>query len=106
MPVAGRSRLRQGSYPSPPTPLPQGAREKKWSRLERRNAIVKVIEQLIAYFEERGKLTPKQLRQLVEKGYWGQYTAADLRSLEDKIGQSFFFQVTGEENGPLWGTDV
>ncbi len=67
---------------------------------------MKVIEQLIAYFEERGRLTPQQLAQLVEKGYWGQYTSADLRSLEKKIDQSFFFQVTGEANGPVWGTDV
>jgi hypothetical protein len=67
---------------------------------------VKVIQQLIAYFEERGKLTPAQLSQLVEKGYWGEYTSGDLRSLETKIGQSFFFQVTGATHGPLWGTDV
>jgi LCCL domain len=67
---------------------------------------MKVIQQLIAYFEERRKLSPRQLHELAEKGYWGQYTEADLRSLERKIGQSFFFQVTGEEHGPLWGTDV
>ncbi len=67
---------------------------------------MKVIEQLIAYFEERGKLSRRQVAQLVEKGYWGQYTSADLRSLEKKVGQSFFFQVTGEASGPLWGTDV
>jgi hypothetical protein len=67
---------------------------------------VKVIEQLIAYFEGQGKLSQRQVRQLVEKGYWGHYTSADLRSLEQKIGQSFFFQVTGETHGPLWGTDT
>src|SRR5262245_2780157 len=67
---------------------------------------MKVIQQLIAYLEERGKLNPEQIVQLVEKGYWGHYTAADLRSLASKIGQSFFFQVTGEASGPLWGTDI
>jgi len=67
---------------------------------------MKVIQQLIAYFEEKGKLRPLQIRELVRRGYWAQHTTDDLRSLERKIGQSFFFQVTGEEHGPLWGTDV
>lgn len=67
---------------------------------------MKVIQQLIAYFEERGQLSRKQVRELIAKGYWGQTTTADLRSLEGKIGQSFFYEVTGEEHGALWGTEV
>src|SRR5688500_3014661 len=67
---------------------------------------MKAIQQIIAYFEERGRLSAWQIQKLVEKGWWGQYTNADLRSLEGKIGQSFFFQVTGDANGPLWGTDI
>ena len=67
---------------------------------------MKVIQQLIAYLEARGRLTPKQIQQLVAKGYTGQYTAADLRALEQKYGESFFFQVSADFNGPLWGTDV
>jgi hypothetical protein len=67
---------------------------------------MKAIHQLISYFEERGKLSRRQIEDLVAKGYWGHYTAADLRSLEQKIGQSFFFQATGSSTGPLWGTDT
>jgi hypothetical protein len=67
---------------------------------------MKTIQQLIGYFEGRGKLSRKQLQQLVAKGYWGQYTGGDLRSLEGNLGQSYFFPVTGETRGPLWGTDV
>jgi hypothetical protein len=67
---------------------------------------MKAIHQLISYFEERGRLNARQLDELVAKGYWGQYTAADLRSLEHKVGQSYFFQATGSADGPLWGTDV
>ena len=69
-------------------------------------AIVKVIEQLITYLEERGRLRPRHIEELVAKGYWGQYTSSDLRLLEHKVGQSFFFQVTGEAFGPVWGSDV
>lgn len=67
---------------------------------------MKVVQQLIAYFADKGRLRPRQLAQLAERGYWGQYTSGDLRTLEGKIGQSFYFQVTGEAHGPLWGTDV
>jgi hypothetical protein len=67
---------------------------------------VKAIQQLIGYFAERGRLGRKQIKQLVAKGYWGQYTSADLRSLERRVNESFYFQVTGETHGPLWGTDV
>jgi hypothetical protein len=67
---------------------------------------MKTIHQLIAYFEARGKLSRKQLRELVAKGYWGQHNGGDLRSLEKNIGESFFFQATGDTRGPLWGTDI
>lgn len=67
---------------------------------------MKVIQQIIAYLESRGRLKQRQIEQLVAKGYWGQYTNADLRALEKQIGQSFFFQVTGDDHGPLWGTDT
>jgi hypothetical protein len=66
---------------------------------------MKVIQQLITYFEERGKLTQEQIEQLVAKGYAHEYHPADLQSLQSRIGESFFFQVTGNLHGPLWGTD-
>jgi hypothetical protein len=67
---------------------------------------VKVIQQLIAHFQERGKLTPRHLQELAEKGYWSLLTAADLPSREGNIGESYFFQATGDVHGPLWGTDI
>jgi hypothetical protein len=67
---------------------------------------MRVIHQLISYFHERERFTEAQLEEFVKKGFWGLYNADDLYSLEKKIGESFFFQVTGETHGPLWGTDV
>jgi hypothetical protein len=67
---------------------------------------MKAIHQLIGYFESRGKLTRQQLKDLIAKGYWGQFTANDIRSLESKIGQSFSIEATGSLRGPLWGTDI
>ena len=67
---------------------------------------MKVIQQLIEYFERKRKLKPRQKRELIARGYWSQVAPADLQALAARIGESFFFQVTGEEFGPLWGTDV
>jgi hypothetical protein len=67
---------------------------------------VKVIQQLIAHLQERGKLQPRQLEQLAARGYLGESTSANLRALEGKVGQVAFFQVIGEAGGSLWGTDV
>jgi hypothetical protein len=67
---------------------------------------MKVVQQLIAYFAEKGRLKSRQLVQLAERGYWGQHNSGELRSLETRVGESFFFQVTGTTHGPLWGTDV
>jgi hypothetical protein len=67
---------------------------------------MKVIHQLIAYFRERGELTDHDLKRFAQQGYWGEYTSADLQSLQHKLNQPYFFQVTGNTNGPLWGTDT
>jgi hypothetical protein len=67
---------------------------------------MKAIHQLIGYFEGKRQLTRQQIKELVAKGYWGQYTAQDIRQLETKIGESFVFEATGNLRGPLWGTDI
>lgn len=40
------------------------------------------------------------------KGLTVQAAPANLRDLEKRIGESFYFEVTGDPNGLLWGTDV
>ena len=67
---------------------------------------MKVIQQLIAYLEERGRLTPRQVQRLVSKGYWGQHSIADLQTLVTGVGRHFFFLVKAELDGCVWGSDV
>src|SRR5687767_1001028 len=67
---------------------------------------MKVVHQLISYFYERGRLSNKHLEEFIEKGFWGMHDPRELRTLEARIGESFYFQVTGEVQGPLWGSDV
>jgi LCCL domain len=67
---------------------------------------VKAIHQIIEHFRERGRLSRRQLDDLTAKGYWGLMQPDELRSVERKVGQTFSFQVTGNNLGPIWGTDV
>ena len=41
-----------------------------------------------------------------KKGFWGIYTSLRSAQLGKTHRRDFFFQVTGETHGSLWGTDV
>ena len=67
---------------------------------------MKVIQELIAYFDRRGKLTPEQIDRLLQQGLLAADAPASLVPLCDQIGQTFYFQVCGEESGNVWGTGI
>src|SRR5262245_15205747 len=67
---------------------------------------MKVIQELIAYFDRRGQLTPKQLVNLLRKGLLASAPAASLVYVGGRVGQTYYFRVHGEDQGRLWGTDV
>jgi hypothetical protein len=67
---------------------------------------MKVIQELIAYFERRGRLTPAQIRKLLDQGLLAGDAPPNMLSLCDPIGATYYFRVTGEATGSLWGTDV
>src|SRR5688500_1007907 len=74
--------------------------------MKRREDEMKVVHQMVAYFMDRGELTARQVEYLAEKGFWAPQAPFDLRSLEHEVGQRFYVLITGEVNGPLWGTDI
>ena len=67
---------------------------------------MKVIQELVAYFERRGRLTPEQIRKLLDQGLLAGDAPANMLSLCDPIGATYYFRVTGEAIGTIWGTDV
>ena len=67
---------------------------------------MKVIQELIAYFERRGRLTRAQVRKLLDQGLLAGDAPPNMRALCDPIGATYYFRVTGDPNGLLWGTDV
>ncbi len=67
---------------------------------------MKVIQELVAYFERRGRLTPAQVRKLVDQGLLAGDAPPNMLGLCDAPGATYYFRVTGAVTGSLWGTDV
>jgi hypothetical protein len=67
---------------------------------------VKVIQELVAYFERRGKLTPEQIDHLLKQGLLAAEAPTHMVGLCDQPGQSYYFRVKGDLAGTVWGTDV
>ena len=67
---------------------------------------MKVVQELVAYFDRRGRLTKGQIRQLLDQGLLAADAPLTMIDLCDPVGATYYFRVTGEAAGPLWGTDV
>jgi hypothetical protein len=67
---------------------------------------MKVIQELIAYFERRGRLTGTEIRKLLDQGLLAADAPPNMVALGDQIAATFYFRVIGETTGTVWGTDV
>ena len=67
---------------------------------------MKVVQELVAYFDRRGQLSKKEVRQLLDKGYLASDAPPHMLELAGTVGTSYYFRVRGETEGPLWGTDI
>lgn len=67
---------------------------------------MKVIQELVAYFERRRKLNPAQIDKLLRKGFLATDAPRTMQGLCDHVDETYYFRVQGEDNGPVWGTDV
>ena len=67
---------------------------------------MKVIHELVAHFDRRGRLTPAHLDRLLAQGMLADEAPRTMLEHCAEVGQAWYFRVTGEAEGPLWGTDV
>lgn len=67
---------------------------------------MKVVQELVAYFDRQGKLSPRQLRKLLEKNFVASDAPATMHGLCETVGVTYYFRVTGGLEGQLWGTDI
>ena len=67
---------------------------------------MKVIQELVAHFERQNKLSPDELRALLDQGFLAADAPARIQDLCETPGTTYYFRVTGAADGSVWGTDV
>jgi hypothetical protein len=67
---------------------------------------MKAIQELIAYFERRGRLTRPEIRKLLDQGLLAGDAPLNMIGLCDPVGATYYFRVTGAATGSIWGTEV
>jgi hypothetical protein len=67
---------------------------------------MKVVQELVAYFDRRGKLPRRQLRRLLDQHSIAADAPTNMHGLCETVGSTYYFRVTGVIEGQLWGTDI
>ena len=67
---------------------------------------MKVMQELVAYFDRKQQLTPRQLRKLLDQGFLASDAPPSMVDLCDQIGATYYFRLQGGIEGQLWGTDI
>jgi LCCL domain len=67
---------------------------------------MKVVQELVGYFDRNGKLTRRQLRQILDQDYVASDAPNNMHGLCDTVGAIYYFRVTGVTEGQVWGTDI
>ena len=60
---------------------------------------MKVVQELVAYFERKGRLTPTEIRRLLERGYLAADAPQNMLDLAEPRGATYYFRVTGTTTG-------
>ena len=67
---------------------------------------MKVVQEIVAYFDRRGVLSSNQMRKLLDKGFLAADAPPTMTGLSDMVGSTFYFRMRGTVEGSVWGTDV
>lgn len=67
---------------------------------------MKVVQELVSYFDRQGKLSRRQLRKMLEQNFVATDAPPSMHGLCEKAGTTYYFRVTGVAEGQLWGTDI
>ncbi len=67
---------------------------------------MKVVQELVTYFDRRGALSQKQLRGFLDQGFLAADAPPNMLELCHDIGANYYFRVRGDTEGQVWGTDI
>ncbi len=67
---------------------------------------MKVIQELVAHFDRNKMLSAEQIKSLLEQGFLAADAPDNMVDHCDTVGTTYYFRLTGDEDGMVWGTDV
>ncbi len=67
---------------------------------------MKVVQELVAHFDRKGKLSKKDIRVLLEQGLLASDAPERIMHLCETPGDTYYFRVTGMLEGMVWGSDT
>jgi hypothetical protein len=67
---------------------------------------MKAVQELVAYFDRRGRLSPRQLKRLLDRNFVASDAPSSMHGLCGTPGATYYFRITGATEGTVWGTDV
>lgn len=67
---------------------------------------MKVIHELVAYFDRQGRLSPEQMNRLLAQGLLAHDPPRTMVDHCAQVGLTYYFRITGDADGPVWGTDT
>jgi hypothetical protein len=67
---------------------------------------MKAVQELVAYFDKRGRLSSRQLKKLLDQNYVASDPPMTMVGLCDRPGATYYFRITGQTEGQVWGTDT
>lgn len=65
---------------------------------------MKVIQELVAHFDRKGRLSRKEIKALLDQGFLASDAPQRIMDLCDTPGTTYYFRVTGTTDGLIWGT--
>lgn len=67
---------------------------------------MKVVQELVAYFDRRGQLSRRQLKKLLDQNFIASEGPSNMHGLCDTPNATYYFRITGALEGQVWGTDT
>ncbi len=65
---------------------------------------MKVIQELVAHFDRKGKLSKKEIKALLDQGLLAAEAPERIMDLCETPGTTYYFRVVGATQGMVWGT--
>lgn len=65
---------------------------------------MKVVHELVTYFDRRQKLSRRQLRRILDQNQVASDPPGSMHGMCDVIGTVYYFRITGVAEGQVWGS--